>query len=157
VDGRVVSEGLHGLLLQLSSQSRLALLPSQVRPAGTCVGDEFAGLLVVVANRSQASIVVPEAAAEDLVASHAEARGGRSGLSDTLGSSHEGERNVRSKGRWGASAEAESGILDIMEEQQAPVPLLVGTSKAAASSSRDDVPSRLSQVDACGTSVTSHS
>eukprot|EP00930_Biecheleria_cincta_P098472 TRINITY_DN90129_c0_g1_i1.p1 TRINITY_DN90129_c0_g1~~TRINITY_DN90129_c0_g1_i1.p1 ORF type:complete len:603 (-),score=129.90 TRINITY_DN90129_c0_g1_i1:104-1912(-) len=142
VDGRVVSEGSHGLLLRLTNQSRLALLPSQVKPAGSCIGDEFTGLLVVVVTHGgQASIVVPEAAAEDLVASASVA-------------SPEGEKSVRSRGRWGASAEAESGIPGFTEEQQASVPLLVGTSKAAASSSRDDVPSRLSQVDACGTFVT---
>lgn len=76
-----------GLLMKLPNQKTPALLPRQVGCQGIQVGDEICDLLVVwLSKEGSATVVVPEKAAEELVAN---------GL----------RPEARSKGRWGVKEE----------------------------------------------------
>eukprot|EP00434_Breviolum_minutum_P006243 symbB.v1.2.005508.t1/scaffold310.1/size231343/13 len=104
VVGRTRSISAEGLLVQLPEQDAPALLPRQVAYSGIAVGDEICDLLVVwlYPDGRGASVVVPEAAAEELVTGAAVPRVEAPAATAENGSS----AAVRNKGRWGAAASA---------------------------------------------------
>ncbi|CAJ1368138.1 unnamed protein product [Effrenium voratum] len=102
--GRALSITPGGLLVKLPGQDAPALLPHQVARHGVGVGDELCDLLVVQLYPDErfASVVVPEAAAEELVASADE---GGSATSNAQCQEDETLAQARSRGRWGAPRE----------------------------------------------------
>ncbi|CAK9008923.1 unnamed protein product [Durusdinium trenchii] len=98
VVGRTASIAAEGLLVKLPGQDAPALLPRQVAYSGIAVGDEICDLLVVwLYPDGSASVVVPEATAQELVAT---------GQFPSLEKQDDTSMApVRSKGRWGAAKE----------------------------------------------------
>eukprot|EP00435_Cladocopium_sp_Y103_P053312 s303_g17.t1 len=100
VIGRTLSIAAEGLLVKLPQQDAPALLPRQVAYSGITVGDEICDLLVVwlYPDGRGASVVVPEAAAEELVTGV---------VTEPVVTPEAPAPSVRSKGRWGAASSSE--------------------------------------------------